>query len=175
GDVPGDEVPIGRPIDNARLYVLDPARQPVALGEAGELHVGGEVLAAGYLHRPDLTAERFLPDPFAATPGARMFATGDRVRHLPDGRLVFLGRTDHQVKIRGARVELGEVEAALTELPGVEAAVVVARPDPAGGTMLAAFVAGPGGQAPDPVVLRAELARLLPDYMVPARIVPLAA
>ncbi|NJM84099.1 MAG: amino acid adenylation domain-containing protein, partial [Tabrizicola sp.] len=175
GPVDGDEVPIGRPIDNARLYVLDAARQPVAVGDTGELYVGGEVLAAGYLNRPDLTAERFVPDPFASTPDAVMFATGDRVRYLSDGRLLYLGRNDHQVKVRGARVELGEVEEALAGQPGVAEAVVVARPDHTGETMLVAFVTGAAGLVVEPHSLRGNLALTLPDYMLPARIMVLDA
>lgn len=165
-----DEVPIGRPIDNARLYVLDEARKPVQKDESGELYVGGEVLAAGYLHRPDLTAERFVKDPFSEEPGALMFATGDRVNWLPDGRLMFRGRMDQQVKIRGARVELGEVEANLAALPGVAEAVVVAQIDAQGETCLAAFVTGRAGVLPDAAHLRKELLHKLPDYMVPARL-----
>ncbi|MCO5062901.1 MAG: amino acid adenylation domain-containing protein [Rhizobiaceae bacterium] len=165
-----DEVPIGKPIDNSRLYVLDESRKPVPDGEAGELYVGGDVLAGGYLHRPDLTAERFISDPFSETPGALMFATGDRVNWLADGRLMFRGRMDHQVKIRGARVELGEVEANLAALPGVAEAVVVAQPDAEGDTRLVAFVTGRDGAMLDASALRAELGKRLPDYMVPARI-----
>ncbi len=172
-NVSTEEVPIGRAIDNARLYVLDAARHLMSPGEAGELYVGGDVLAAGYLHRPDLTAERFLPDPFADTPGARMFATGDRVRHLADGRLIYLGRADHQVKIRGARVELGEVEAALAAMPSVAEAVAVARPDADGDLTLLAFVTLRPGSTADPLALRAALAQSLPDYMVPSRVLVL--
>lgn len=165
-----EDVPIGRPLDNARLYVLDAARQLVPPGEAGELYVGGDVLALGYLHRPDLTAERFVADPFVAAPGARMFATGDRVQYLADGRLIYLGRADHQVKIRGARVELGEVEAVLASLQGVAEAVAVARPDGDGNLVLWAFVTLQQGAAADPLVLRTGVAQSLPDYMVPSRI-----
>jgi amino acid adenylation domain-containing protein len=171
GTVEGEDVPIGRAIQNARLYVLDRARHPVAPGGAGELYVGGEVLAAGYLNRPDLTAERFLPDPFSRLPGARMFAPGDRVRFLPDGRLQFLGRADDQVKIRGARVELGEIEAALAGQPGVAEAVAVLHSPASGDPVLAAYVTGqPGAARPDPADLRLSLLRRLPDYMIPARI-----
>ena len=165
-----EEVPIGRPLDNARLYVLDAARLLVPPGEAGELYVGGDVLAAGYLHRPDLTTERFVADPFVKRPDARMFATGDRVQYLADGRLIYLGRTDHQVKIRGARVELGEVEAVLASQPAVAEAVAVARPDADGDLVLWAFVALKQGMAADPLALRGGMAQSLPDYMVPSRI-----
>ncbi len=169
-DLNTEEVPIGRPLDNARLYVLDPARQLVPPGEAGELYVGGDVLAAGYLHRPDLTTERFVADPFVQKPDARMFATGDRVQYLADGRLIYLGRTDHQVKIRGARVELGEVEAVLASQPAVAEAVAVARPDADGDLVLWAFVVLKQGMAADPLALRGGMAQSLPDYMVPSRI-----
>ncbi|HEU4533362.1 MAG TPA: AMP-binding protein, partial [Polyangiaceae bacterium] len=126
----GDErpAPIGRPIGNARAYVLDAAGEPVPPGAPGELYIGGAVLARGYLGRPGLTAERFLPDPFAPAPGARMYRTGDRARWRPDGALEFLGRRDHQVKLRGARVELGEVEALVRSHPGVREAAVVLWP-----------------------------------------------
>lgn len=164
------EVPIGRAIDNARIYVLDAARELMPPGEAGELYVGGDVLAAGYLHRPDLTAERFVADPFVQRPGALMFATGDRVQYLPDGRLMYLGRADHQIKIRGARVELGEVEAVLGAMPGVAEAVAVARPDADGDLVLLAFVTLRQGLSADPGALRAGMAQSLPDYMVPSRI-----
>jgi amino acid adenylation domain-containing protein len=169
-DLSTEEVPIGRALDNARIYVLDGARQLVPPGEAGELYVGGDVLAAGYLHRPDLTAERFVTDPFVPEPGARMFATGDRVQYLGDGRLIYLGRADHQVKIRGARVELGEVEAVLASQPAVAEAVAVARPDADGDLVLWAFVTLHQGADADPLMLRAGMAQSLPDYMVPSRI-----
>jgi amino acid adenylation domain-containing protein/non-ribosomal peptide synthase protein (TIGR01720 family) len=162
-------VPIGRPIGNSRLYVVDPALRPVPVGVAGELLVGGVGVTRGYLRRPDLTAERFIPDPFGDSSGARLYRTGDLARWLPDGTLDFLGRLDHQVKIRGLRIELGEIEAALTALPGVQQAVVMARES----RLVAYFV----GQAGDIAVeeLRRSLRERLPDYMVPAVFMKLAA
>jgi amino acid adenylation domain-containing protein len=164
--------PIGRPLANSRIYLLDEALQPVPLGDAGELWIGGGGLARGYLGRPELTAERFVPDPFAAAAGGRMYRTGDLARYLPDGNIDFLGRADFQLKIRGFRIEPGEVEAALLVHPAVREAVVVARADgPAGPRLVAYFV--PSGPAPESAELRRHLDAKLPDYMVPSAFVVL--
>ncbi len=169
------EPTIGRPLPGTRAYVLDPAGQLAAVGVPGELFLGGAGLARGYLGRPGLTAERFVPDPFAATPGARLYRTGDLARFLPDGELHFLGRIDHQVKVRGFRIELGEIEAALRAHPEVGEAVALARCD-GGDARLVAYVAPrTGGPAPEARSLREHLRRRLPEFMVPAAIVLLDA
>ncbi|HEX2641388.1 MAG TPA: amino acid adenylation domain-containing protein, partial [Thermoanaerobaculia bacterium] len=161
--------PIGRPILNSRAHVLDRWLAPAPLGAEGELYLTGPGIARGYLGRPDLTAERFLPDPWSPMSGeggGRLYRTGDRVRLRPDGRIDYLGRIDHQVKIRGFRIELGEIEAALVAIPGVrEAAVLVREPRP-GDRRLAAYVVGGPGLAA--AALRAELEKRLPEHMVPA-------
>ncbi|MBV9108850.1 MAG: amino acid adenylation domain-containing protein, partial [Gemmatimonadetes bacterium] len=159
---------IGRPVGNTTAYVLDGYGNPVPHKVPGELFVGGAQVARGYLGRPGMTAERFLPDPFSRTPGARMYATGDRVRWTAEGEIDFIGRTDFQVKVRGFRIELGEIEAALLEHEGVRECVVLARED-AGETRVVAYVAG--GVETD--ALRAHLRRSLPDYMVPGAFVAL--
>ncbi|WP_240359113.1 non-ribosomal peptide synthetase [Pyxidicoccus trucidator] len=175
GETPvGSTVPIGRPIANTRLYVLDAHLRPVPAGAPGELFIGGVGVARGYWRRPALTAERFVPDPFSSEPGARMYRTGDRVRLRPSDELEYLGRTDFQVKVRGHRVEPGEVEAALCELPGVSAAVVVLRDDGPAGPRLVAYVEGEG-QRPDPAALRGALAQRLPAHLVPSVLVALDA
>ncbi len=137
---PSGKLPLGRPLPNSRAYVLDENRQPVPAGVPGELYIGGRGVARGYLNRPELTAERFIPDPFSAEPGARMYRTGDRARHLPEGNIEFCGRVDHQVKIRGYRVELGEIEGALREQAGVRDAVVSAFEDESGNNELVGYV-----------------------------------
>ncbi|MGX1835926.1 amino acid adenylation domain-containing protein [Streptomyces diastaticus] len=162
-------IPYGRPIDNARYYILDGDRQPCPTGVEGDLYIGGDCLAVGYHGRPELTAERFLPDPFAGPPG-RMYHTGDRAAFGPDGVITFLGRSDTQVKIRGFRVELGEIEHRLRGHPEVKDAVVLARPDAAGDRKVVAYVL-PEGAAPPARALRSYAARALPDYMVPNHVV----
>ncbi|GHF34910.1 dimodular nonribosomal peptide synthase [Kitasatospora xanthocidica] len=167
-----DGAPVGRVVRGSRAYVLDGSLRPAPDGATGELYVAGACLARGYLGRPDLTAERFLADPFGP-PGTRMYCTGDLARRRSDGTLEFLGRADDQVKIRGFRVEPGEIAAVLAELPGVAQAVVIARPGPQGRRLLGYAVPVPG-EAPDPDGLRAALAARLPAHMVPAAVLLLA-
>jgi len=169
-DDSGGEVPIGRPIRNARVYVLDDRRRPAPLGVPGELFLGGRGVARGYLGRPGATAERFLPDPFDPVAGSRMFRTGDRVRWRADGELEFLGRTDDQVKVRGYRVEPGEVEAAILAHPGVRSAAVVAAPDASGALALIAYAVAEPGAAVTPEALARSLRAILPGPMAPSRI-----
>ncbi len=159
--------PIGRPISNVQAYVCDHRSQPVPVGVAGELYLGGVCVARGYLDRPDVTAERFVPDPFGSTPGGRLYRTGDLVRWQAGGSLEFLGRADHQVKIRGFRVEPGDIEAALARHPGVQQAVVTVRDDLPGGRGLVTFVVPAGSAVPTVAELRELLRERLPDYMVP--------
>jgi amino acid adenylation domain-containing protein len=166
-------VPIGRPIANTRAYILDVLGEPVPVGVAGEIHIGGDGVARGYLNQPALTAERFVRDPFVADPQARMYRTGDLGRWLPDGSIEYLGRNDFQVKLRGFRVELGEIEARLGACEGVREAVVLAREDVPGDKRLVAYLTA---DAELPVAeLRARLSAQLPDYMVPSAFVVLDA
>ncbi|PQQ25032.1 non-ribosomal peptide synthetase [Photorhabdus hindustanensis] len=166
-------IPIGRPTANSRIYLLDNHGQPVPFGAVGELYIGGAGVARGYLNRPDLTAERFLTDPFSDEPDGGMYRTGDLARYLPDGNLVFVGRNDQQIKIRGFRIEPGEIEARLTEYPAVREAIVLALGD-GQDKRLVAYVAAPedNGLASQ---LHRHLRTLLPDYMVPAAFVRLDA
>jgi amino acid adenylation domain-containing protein len=171
-----DLPPIGAPIDNCRLYLLDAQRRPVPRGVAGEIHIAGVQVARGYLNQPELTAERFLRDPFAGDPNSHMYRTGDLGRWRDDGMIEFLGRNDFQVKVRGHRVELGEIEARLNELPGVREAAVIAREDVPGDKRLVAYFVGESdAQAMDPAELRQRLSTQLPDHMLPSAFMPLTA
>ncbi|WP_437528301.1 amino acid adenylation domain-containing protein [Sorangium sp. So ce726] len=170
----GATVPIGRPLPNTQAYVLGVNFEPVPVGVPGELYLGGAGVTRGYHARPELTAERFVPDPFGGVAGGRLYRTGDRVRLLANGAIEFLGRTDHQIKLRGHRVELGEIEARLREQPEVREAVVAARDD-SGAVRLVAYVVSREAAALDAAALRGRLTQQLPDYMVPAVIVALPA
>ncbi|BCA53909.1 hypothetical protein W02_10490 [Nitrospira sp. KM1] len=164
-------IPIGRPIANTQIYVLDRHIHPVPVGVAGELYIGGEQVGRGYHGRPGLTAERFVPDALGAQPGQRLYRTGDQVRWRVDGTLEYLGRLDHQVKLRGFRIELGEIEAALLAQPGIREAVVVVRTEATGTKRLVGYVTGAG--AGETATLRQGLAQRVPEYMVPAVIIAL--
>ena len=169
-------VPIGRPVANTSIVLLDRHLRPIPLGVPGELCIGGVQLAIGYLGRPELTAERFIPDPFSEVPGGRLYRTGDLARFRPDGEVEFLGRLDHQVKIRGVRIELGEIENALAGHPAVREAVVVARTaEGTGDARLVAYFVPQGDAAPSSADLRAFLRATLPEAMIPSVLVALDA
>ncbi|TMQ65454.1 MAG: amino acid adenylation domain-containing protein [Candidatus Eisenbacteria bacterium] len=170
GLAPG-AVPLGRPVANTRVYLLDSSFQPVPVGVPGEIAIGGVGLARGYLARPDLTSDRFVPDPISGEAGARLYRTGDVAKFRDDGVLEFLGRSDHQIKIRGHRIEPGEIETALERIPNVRRAVAVARGEGAARRLVAYLVAD--GEAPDESALRAALRRSLPEVMIPAAFVAL--
>ncbi len=168
-------VSIGQPIANTQLFILDKVLQPVPIGVAGELHIGGDGLARGYLHRPELTAEKFVPDPFSPDPEARLYKTGDLVRYLPSGDIEFLGRIDHQIKVRGFRIEMGEIEAVLRQHDAVNETVVVVREDTPGNQRLVAYFVPAQESASIASELREFLKAKLPEYMVPSAFVPLKA
>ena len=166
---------IGRPIPDLYIRLLDERGEPVPVGVPGEIWVGGAGVANGYLNRPELTAQRFVTDPFDPSRSARLYRAGDLARRLPDGDLEFLGRIDAQVKIRGFRIELGEIEAALAACPGVADAAVIAREDTPGDKRLVAYLVGKDARAPDTQDLRTALADLLPAHMIPAHFITLPA
>lgn len=191
GDCQPDGRPpsIGRSIDNTQVYLLDSSLQPVPIGVAGEIYIGGVGVARGYLNRPELTAERFIADPFSTTPDARLYKTGDLARFLPDGRIEYLGRVDHQVKVRGFRIELAEIETVLHHHPAIAACVVIAREDMPGQKRLVAYIVSEHGQRPNEVhvhngaspqhlsvrTLREYLLKQLPEHMIPSAFIRLPA
>ncbi|WP_432329962.1 phosphopantetheine-binding protein [Mucilaginibacter sp. P25] len=165
-------IPIGRPISNTEIYILDKAGRVQPVGVPGELYIGGAGVARGYLNRPELTSERFVPNPYSKDRGSRLYRTGDQGRWLADGNIEYLGRLDDQVKIRGYRIELGEIESVLQQCPGVQQGVVLARPDAQGNRRLVGYVVA--GEGYDQEVLRTYLQSKLPEYMVPSLWVELA-
>ncbi len=166
-------IPIGRPIANTQIYILDKQMEPVPPGVVGELYIGGDGVASGYLNQPERTAERFVPNPFVNDAAARMYCTGDMARYLPDGNVEFLGRGDDQIKIRGFRIELGEIESVLAKRKGVKQAFVLAKEDERGDKRLVAYVAADSDQAGTADELRTFVREQLPEYMVPSAIVVL--
>jgi len=171
----GEPATIGRPLSNEQIYLLSPSGQPVPVGVAGEIYIGGDGLARGYLNRPELTAEKFVPDPFGDQPGARLYKTGDLARYLPEGNIEFLGRIDNQVKVRGFRIELSEIEVALGRHSAVRECVVVVREDEPGDKRLAAYLAPRVESAPSTSELRRFLGKKLPNHMIPSAFVILDA
>jgi amino acid adenylation domain-containing protein len=167
------EIPIGRPIANAQVYILDRQLQPVPIGVPGELHIGGAGVGRGYLNHPELTANKFIPNPFSDKPDARLYKTGDTGRYLPDGNIEYVGRIDYQVKIRGFRIELGEIEAVLEQHPAVQQAVVIARKDVSGNKRLVAYLVPKPEQSFTTSELRQFIKQKLPDYMLPSALVEL--
>jgi acyl-coenzyme A synthetase/AMP-(fatty) acid ligase/acyl carrier protein len=169
-DVPEEatSIPIGRPITNTQIYLLDEQLQPVPIGVLGELYIGGDGLAQGYLNRPELTSLAFIPNPFSQKPGTRLYKTGDLARYRSDGNIEFLGRSDNQVKIRGFRIELAEIEAVLSQHPAVAEAVVIVQEDIPADKHLVAYVVPNKGQAPTSSELRQFSTEKLPNYMVPS-------
>ncbi|MBD2365339.1 amino acid adenylation domain-containing protein [Anabaena minutissima FACHB-250] len=167
-------IPYGKPIQNAQYYILDAYLNPCPIGVSGELHIGGECLASGYLNQPELTAQKFIPNPFSEKKEARLYKTGDLARYLSDGNIEFLGRIDHQVKIRGFRIELGEIESVLTQHDSVQETVVIAREDEPGNKRLVAYVVVNGESAPAMNELRRFLQEKLPEYMIPSAFVAIA-
>ncbi|NCS14754.1 MAG: amino acid adenylation domain-containing protein, partial [Microcystis aeruginosa G13-12] len=167
----GQRIPIGRPISNTQIYILDSNLQSLPVGIPGELHIGGAGLARGYLNRPELTEEKFIPNPFSNSPDSRLYKTGDLARYLPDGNIEYLGRIDNQVKIRGFRIELGEVEAVLTQCPQVQSSVIIAREDTPGNKRLVAYIVPEKETTPTPSEMRQFLKEKLPEYMIPSAFV----
>ncbi|MCP5015770.1 MAG: amino acid adenylation domain-containing protein [Ketobacter sp.] len=171
----GSALPKGQPLGNVRIHILDREMQPTPIGVSGQLYIGGAGVTRGYCNHPRLTGERFIPDPFSTTPGARLYDTGDLAHYLADGTMKLLGRSDHQVKIRGYRIETGEIESLLTEHPTLQDAVVVAREDTPGDRRLVAYYVPQGAADVSLSELRTHLRTHLPDYMVPSLFVPLTA
>ncbi len=169
----GERVTIGKPVANTQVYLLNSMMKPVPIGVRGEVYLGGAGLARGYLHKPELTAERFIPHPYSSTPGARLYRTGDLARYLAEGNIEYLGRADYQVKLRGFRIELGEIESVLSQHSQVREAVVVAQETAAGQKRLVGYVVGEAGAELQTSELRQHLAEKLPEHMIPALVVQL--
>jgi acyl carrier protein len=170
-ETPNGQIPIGRPIGNTQLYILDRNQQPLPIDVPGELYIGGDGLALGYLNRDELTDERFVVDPFSPQAGKRLYKTGDRARWKADGNIEIHGRLDHQVKIRGFRIELGEIEAAIKQHSAVRDTVVVVQENDSGDKQLVGYVVEERGSGPAADELRNVLRQKLPDYMIPGAIV----